>query len=132
MDNPLDDPFFSRRMKKFSRPDGFMLYGELGVDFFTISELLYPNMKIRVRLISARPNFYMINDNHYVSLGFQDCSIYNRRITLENDYHKKRMDMLAYSPVENKYFRTLARTFIIPARLNQILQENMHPSDESP
>ena len=27
MNNPLEDPFFSRRMKMFSRPDGFMLYG---------------------------------------------------------------------------------------------------------
>ena len=27
------------------RPDGFMLHGKLGVDFFSNSELLYPNMK---------------------------------------------------------------------------------------
>ena len=100
MDNPLEDPFFSRRMKMFSRPDGFMLYGKLGVDFFTTSELLYPNMKVRIRLIRARPNFYMISDNPNVSLGIVDCSLYNRRITLKDDYHKKRMDMLAYSPVE--------------------------------
>ena len=31
-----------------SRPDGFMLHGNLGVDFFSKSELLYPNMKIRL------------------------------------------------------------------------------------
>ena len=68
IDNPLEDPFFSRRMKMFSRPDGFMLYGKLGVDFFTTSELLYPNMKVRIRLIRARPNFYMISDNPNVSL----------------------------------------------------------------
>ena len=42
----------------------------------------------------------MISDNPNVSLGNGDCSLYNRRITLKNDYHKKRMDMLAYSPVE--------------------------------
>ena len=51
-----------------SRPDGFMLYGKLGVDFFSTSELLYPNMKIRLRLIRARPNFYTIIDNPNVSL----------------------------------------------------------------
>ena len=42
----------------------------------------------------------MISDNPNVSLGNGDCSLYNRRITLKNDYHKKRMDMQAYSPVE--------------------------------
>ena len=109
----------------FSRPDGFMLYGKLGVDFFTTSELLYPNMKVRIRLTRARPNFYMISDNPNVSLGIVDCSLYNRRITLKDDYHKKRMDMLAYSPIEYNYLETLAKTFIIPARQNQFIQENI-------
>ena len=53
-----------------SRPDGFMFYGILGVDFFSTSEFLHPNMKIRLRLIRARPNFYMTSD---VSLGIVDC-----------------------------------------------------------
>ena len=34
--NPLPDPFFTRRMKLLSRPDGFMLYGKLGIDFFQL------------------------------------------------------------------------------------------------
>ena len=53
------------------------------------------------------------------------CSLYNRRITLKDDYHKKRMDMLANSPVEYNYLETLAKTFIIPARQNQFIQENI-------
>ena len=121
---PLSEPFFTRRMKMLSRPDGFMLYGELGVDFFSTSELLYPNMKIRLRLIRARPNFYMISDNPNVSLGIVDCSLYTRPIALKDDYHKKRMDMLAYTPVECNYLETLAKTFIFPARQNQFIQEN--------
>ena len=32
--DPLPDPFFTRRKKLLSRPDGFMLYGKLGIDFF--------------------------------------------------------------------------------------------------
>ena len=72
---PLSEPFFTRRTKKLSPPDGFMLYGNVGVDFFSTSELLYPNMKIRLRLIRARPNFYMISDNPNVSLGIVDCSL---------------------------------------------------------
>ena len=93
--NPLPDPFFTRRMKLLSRPDGFMLYGRLGTDFFSTSELLYPNMKIRLRLIRAKPNFYLISDNPNVSLVIVDCSLYTRRIALKDDYHKRRMDMLA-------------------------------------
>ena len=112
-------------MNLLSRPDGFMLYGKLGIDFFSTSELLYPNMKVRLRLIRARPNFYMISDNPNVSLGIVDCSLYTRRIALKDDHHKKRMDMLAYAPVEYNYLETLAKTFIIPARQNQFIQENI-------
>ena len=118
MEAPLSEPFYTRRMKMLSRPDGFMLYGKLGVDFFSTSELLYPNMKVSLRLIRARPNFYMISDNPNVSLGIVDCSLYARRIALKDDYHKERMDMLAYTPVEFNYLETLATTFIIPARQN--------------
>ena len=85
MANPLLYPFFTRRMKLLSRPDGFMLYGKLGIDFFSNSEMLYPNMKIRLRLIKARPNFYMISDNPNVSLGTVHCSLYTRRIALRDD-----------------------------------------------
>ena len=102
-----------------------MLYGKLGIDFFSTSELLYQNMKIRLRLIRGRPNFYMISDNRNVSLGNVDCSLYTCRIALKDDYHKKRMDMLAYVPVEYNYLETLAKTFIKPARQNQFIQENI-------
>ena len=88
MEAPLSEPFFTRRVKMLSRPDGFMLYGKLGVDFFSTSELSYPNMKVRLRLIRARPNFYMISDNPNVSLRIVDCSLYTRRIALKDDYHK--------------------------------------------
>ena len=125
MEAPLSEPFFTRKMNLLSRPDGFTLYGNLGIDFFSTSELLYPKMKVRLRLIRARPNFYMIRDNPNVSLGIVDCSLYTRRIALKDDYHKKRMDMLAYTPVEFNYLKTLAKTFIIPARQNQFIQENI-------
>ena len=108
-----------------SRRDGFMLYVKLGVDFFSTSELLYPNMNVRLRLIRARANFYMISDNPNNSLGNVDCPLYTRRIALKDDYHKKRMDMLVYTPVEFNYLQTLAKIFIIPARQNQFIQENI-------
>ena len=82
-------------------------------------------MKIRLRPIRARPNFYMISDNPNVSPGIVDCSLYTRRIALKDDYHKKRIDMLACTPVEFIYLQTLVKTFIIPARQNQFIQENI-------
>ena len=45
MEASLSDSFFTRRMKMLSTPDGFIMYGKLGVDFFSTSELLYPKLK---------------------------------------------------------------------------------------
>ena len=73
MEAPLSEPFFTRRMKPLSRHDGFMLYDKMGVDFFSTSELLYRNLKNTLRLIRARPYFYMISDNPNVSVGIVDC-----------------------------------------------------------
>ena len=82
-------------------------------------------MQIRLQLIIARPNFYMISDNPNLSLAFVDCSLYPRHITLEDKCHKTRMDMLAYTPVEFNYLETLAKTFIIPARQNHFFRKNV-------
>ena len=87
--DPLLDPLFTGRMKLLSRPDGFMLNGKLGIEFFSTSELLYPKMRIRLHLIRARPKFYMISGNPNVILEIVDCSLYTRRNALRNDYHKK-------------------------------------------
>ena len=67
----------------------------------------------------------MISDNPNVSLGIVDCSLYTPRITLKDDYHKKRMNMLASALVEYNYLQTLAKTFIFPARQNRIIRENI-------
>ena len=40
---PLPDPFFTTRMNLLSRPEGFMLYGKLGIDF---SQLLNCSIQI--------------------------------------------------------------------------------------
>ena len=125
MKAPLSEPFFRRKMKMLSRPDVFMLYSNMGVDFFSTSELLYPSMKIRLRLIRARPTFYIISENPNISLGKVDCSHYTPRFALNNDYRRERMDILAYTPVEFKYLGTLAKTFVIAARKNQFFQEKI-------
>ena len=67
----------------------------------------------------------MISDNPNVSLVIVDCSLYTPRIALKDDYRKKRMDMLAYTPVEFNYLETIAKNFIIPAGQNQFIQKNI-------
>ena len=99
-----------------SRPDGFMLLGKLGVEFFAPFELLYPNLKTRLQLTRARPGFFTISDNPNVYLGVVDCSPYSCHIALKVDYHKKRMHLLAYTPVEFNCWDTLAKIFIIPVK----------------
>ena len=89
-ENVLEVPFSLEEMKSYRRPDGFMLYGKLGIYFLTTSELLYWKMKVRIKLMRARPNFYMIGENPNVSLGFVDCSLYTRGVMLKGDYHKKK------------------------------------------
>ena len=64
----MSEPFFTRKIKMSSTTHGFILYDKLGVDLFSTSELLDPNMKIRLRLIRARLNIYTISDNPKVSL----------------------------------------------------------------
>ena len=71
----------------------------------------------------------MISDNPNVSLGIVDYSLYTRRIALKDDYHKKRMDMVTYNPVEFNYLETLAKTLIISFRQNQFIQENIFIND---
>ena len=102
-----------------------MLYGELDIYFLTFSELLYRNMKVRIRLIRARPKFSLISANPNFSLGIVDCSLYTRRVMLKEDYHKNRLSQLAYATVEYNYMETMAKTYIIPARQNQFIQENI-------
>ena len=79
---------------------------------------------IRLRLIRARPNFYMISDNPHVSPGTVDYSVYTRRIAREDDYHKKQTEKFPYTPVEFNYLDILPKTFIFPAGHYQFIQEN--------
>ena len=125
MEVTLSELFFTRRMKMLSRPNDLMLYGKLGVDFFCTSEFVYPNREIRLRLIRVKPSFYMISDNTNLSPGIVDCSLYTRRIALNDDFHKRRVDMFAYTSMEFNYLETLQKTSIIPARENQFIQENI-------
>ena len=120
----LCQPFFKTRVEMRIGLDGLMFYGKLGNDFFSTSLMLYLIMKLRLSLIRARHNFYKITVNHNDSLGIVDCSLYTRRNALENFYHKKKLDMLAYTSVEYSYLETLEKNFNIRARQRPVIHEN--------
>ena len=50
----LCEPFFTSTIELLSEPDGFMLFGKLGVDFFSFPEMLYPIKEENLRLIRAQ------------------------------------------------------------------------------
>ena len=95
MEALLPKPFFIWGMEMLRGTDRFMLQGTQGVEVFSTSELLYQNMKFKLRLIRAQVSFYKISDNPNFKLGVVVCSIYTGRIALKEDYQKKRVDMLA-------------------------------------
>ena len=68
---------------------------------------------------------YKISGNPNVSLEIVDCSLYSRQFALKEYCNKKRMEMPAYSPVVYHYLEILAKTFLIPARQNEFIQENV-------
>ena len=45
----------------------FLFYGRLDIDLFTCEKLLLPNTKVRIKLIRARPDSYMLSDNPFFS-----------------------------------------------------------------
>ena len=69
--------------------------------------------------------FHMSSDLPNVSLGIVDGSLYTRRNALNKDFYKKRMDMLAQIPMKYNFLQILVKTFIIPARQNQFIQEKV-------
>ena len=124
MDALLSEPPFREENGTNPQIYGFKLYGKLGVDFFSSSELLFSNIKVRVRIIRARPNFYMNNDNPSISVRTVDCSLYTRHIALKDYYHKETMVLLAFTLVAFKILETPAKTFIFYSRRKHFIQEN--------
>ena len=104
IDALLSEPSFTRRTKKLSRSDGLTLYGKLGVNFFSTSDLLNPNIKVTFRLIGDRLIFYIISDNPKLSL---DCLLYTRRIAFKDACQRKRMNMAAITFLEINYLEAL-------------------------
>ena len=117
---------FTDRANSLETGITFSLYGRrLVIDWFTCEKLLLPNTKVRIKLIRARPNFYMLSDNPNVSLKIVDCSLFTRRVLVAEPNHHNLQWNLEREPAQYNYMETIARTFIIPSSQNQFIQENI-------
>ena len=81
----------------------FPLYGRLAIDFFTCEKLLLPKTKVQIKLIRARPNFYMLSDNPNVRLKIVDCSLFTRRILVAEPNHQYLQWNLERKPAHYNY-----------------------------
>ena len=67
----------------------------------------------------------MVSDNPNVSLKIVDCSLFTRRILAAEPNHQNLQWNLETEPAHYNYMETFTRTFIIPSRQNQFIQENV-------
>ena len=116
---------FTDRASSLGTGITFSLYGRLAIDLFTCEKLLLPITKVRIKLIRARQNFYMLSGNPNVSLKFVDFSLFTRRILVTEPNHQNLQWNLEREPAQYSYMETVARTFIIPSLQNQFIQENI-------
>ena len=108
----------------FSKYKEFLLYDKLGVYIFSLSDLRYPNMKVRLQVLRTQPKFYFISENPNASVRIVDCSLCSR-FALNDDYHEKSTDMVAYTHVEYKFWRFWRwRLSSFPDKY-QFIQENV-------
>ena len=105
--------------------NGTTYYGKLPNDLFQCENLLLPNTKVRLKLIRARPNFYLISYNPHVSLKVLDCSLFTRRVVVIEVYHQTIKYLLTHQAAGYNFMEINPRTFIIPSGQNQFIQENV-------
>ena len=79
---------FTDRTNSLESGITFSLYGRLAIDLFTCEKLLLRKTELRIKLIRARPNFYMLSNNPKVNLKIVDCSLFTRRILVAEPNHQ--------------------------------------------
>ena len=67
----------------------------------------------------------MLSDNPNVSLKTVGCSLFTTRILVAEPNHQYLQWNLEREPAQYNYMETIAKTFIIPSRQNQFIQENI-------
>ena len=118
-----DEPFRSRKAKM---NEEFFFYGMLGIDVFTYDKFLLPDVKIRLRLVRSRPNFYSItNQNINFSCSILQASLFTRQVINEDriftDFHSSLQLRLA----RYDFSDVLAKTFVILNGQNHYIQEKI-------
>ena len=113
---------FTERASSLGPGKTFLLVGRQVIDLFTCEKLLLPKTKIRIKLIRARPNLYMLSDNPNLCLKNVDCSPFTRRILVAELNQQCLQWNLEREPAHYNYMEMIARTFIIPSRQNQFIQ----------
>ena len=76
-------------------------------------------------MIRARSSFYMTSYNPHVSLKSLGCSLFTRRVVVNEVYHQTIKYQLTHQPVCHNFMETIACIFIIPSGQNQFIQENV-------
>ena len=105
--------------------NGITYYAKLAIDLFQCENLLLLNTKVRLKIIRARPNFYMISYNPHVPLKVLDCSLFTRRVVVNEVNHQTIKYHLTDQPACYNFMETIARTFIILSGQIQFIQENV-------
>ena len=105
--------------------NGTTYFGKLAIDLFQCEKLLLPNTKVRLKLIRARPKFYMISYNLHVSPKVLDCSLFKRRVVVNEVYHQTIKYQLTHQPACYNFMETIAGKFITPSGQNQFIQKNV-------
>ena len=105
--------------------NGTTYYGNLAIDLFQCEKLLLPSTKVRLKLIRARSNFYIISYHLHVSVKILTCSLFTRRVVVNGVYHKTIKYQLTHQTACYNFTETIARTFIILSGQNHFMQENV-------
>ena len=119
-----ESPFIDREEELLLK-NGSTYYDKLAIDLFQCENLPLPATKVRLKLIRAIPNFYIISYNRHVSLKVLDCSLYTRRVVVNEVYHQTIKCQLNHHSACYNFMETIARTFIIPSGQNQFIQEKV-------
>ena len=118
---------FIDREEEFLLNGGVTLYGKVEIDLFQCENFLLPYTKIRLKLIRARPNVYMISYNPNVSLNVLDYSLLTRRVLVNEVYRQNQT--IKYQLTDQtacyNFIETIAPTFITPSGQNQFIKKNV-------
>ena len=99
------------------------LYDRLAIELFACEKLLLPKTKTRIKLIRARPHYYMLFYNPNVIMKIVNCSLFTRRSLVAEPNHQYLQLNLEREPAHYNYMETIARTFFIPSRQSQFIMQ---------